>query len=179
MVLLAVLVIAVQAAPASGLGAGGVPADGGSVFPDVSPNGRYLAFMPGAHNFDPVDTDDSDPSMAYTCVTWKPVRRSSQAGRLVLRVTRETRSSFYPTISANGRYVAFISGANNLGGGISTQAPWDIYVRDLAASTTTLVDRAYRSSGSQGETGASTRALHVLDIRRWSLRRVYVQIAPT
>ncbi len=46
--------------------------------------------------------------------------------------------SFNPSISADGRYVAFYSDANNLVSG-DTNGVYDVFVRDLQLGTTTLV----------------------------------------
>src|SRR5262249_35405826 len=59
------------------------------------------------------------------------------------------------TISADGRLVAFESGSTNLGAGGATGS--DVYVRDLQANTTTLVDRASGADGAPA-TAFSTNA---------------------
>ena len=59
-------------------------------------------------------------------------------------------SSFEATLSADGRLVAFQSGADNL----STEDDNDftnVFVRDLQANTTTLVSRASGATGAAGD----------------------------
>jgi Tol biopolymer transport system component len=60
-----------------------------------------------------------------------------------------------PSISANGRFVAFTSEASNLTRDDSDAIP-DVFVRDLWTNTTTLVSRATGASGAKGNgaTGA-------------------------
>ena len=62
-------------------------------------------------------------------------------------------SSLVPAISADGRYVAFYSFASNLDPD-DTDTSTDVFVRDLQASTTTLVSRASGAAGAKGN-GAS------------------------
>ena len=56
--------------------------------------------------------------------------------------------SFRPAISADGRFVALQSGANNLVGG-DTNSTVDVFVRDTQAGTTRRV--SVSSSGAQAE----------------------------
>ena len=56
-------------------------------------------------------------------------------------------SFWYPSISADGRYVGFSSGASNLVDG-DTNAGWDVFVRDREAGTTERV--SVTSDGGQG-----------------------------
>lgn len=56
-------------------------------------------------------------------------------------------ASYEPSISADGRYVAYTSAATNLVAG-DTNATLDVFVRDRTANTTTRVSVA--SSGAQG-----------------------------
>lgn len=56
-----------------------------------------------------------------------------------------------PGISANGRYVVFASGADNLVSG-DTNGKTDIFVKDLMTNTTTRVSTA--SDGTQGNNGS-------------------------
>ena len=62
-------------------------------------------------------------------------------------------SSSQPAISANGRFVAFVSVAANLVPG-DTNGVGDVFVHDLLTSTTRRVSLA--TGGFQAETGAST-----------------------
>ncbi len=66
--------------------------------------------------------------------------------------------SAQPAISADGRFVAFSSAADNL----STEdddAVSDVFVRDLQASTTTLVSRASGPGGAAGDDRSQTAAI--------------------
>jgi Tol biopolymer transport system component len=57
-----------------------------------------------------------------------------------------------PSVSADGRFVAFDSEASNLVAG-DTNDTWDVFVRDRRTKTTTLV--SVSSSGTQGDAASS------------------------
>jgi Tol biopolymer transport system component len=118
-------------------GAGG---DRSSASPSISADGRYVAFTSAARNLS--GEDGASTRDVY--------RRDMQTGAVTL-ITRADGaagaaadgSSYRTAISADGRYVAFTSGATNLPGGVASQA----YVRDVATGTTTLVSRASGAAG--------------------------------
>ncbi|HYF25401.1 MAG TPA: hypothetical protein VD931_06650 [Baekduia sp.] len=116
------------------VGLGGAPADGPSYQPDVSSDGRWVAFTSEATNLVPNDRNGRPDVFA----------RHLQSGRTVLvsramggDATAGGRSS-QPAISADGRYVAFESAAADLvprdNNGIS-----DVFVRDVVAAKTERV----------------------------------------
>jgi Tol biopolymer transport system component len=113
-----------------------------SVYPSVSADGRYVAFMSGATNLVYADTN----GVADIFV------RDRQTGTTT-RVSRNSAGvegndgSFSPSISGDGRYVAFPSDATNLVAG-DTNGVSDIFVRDRNTGTTYLV-----SKSSTGEIG--------------------------
>ena len=59
--------------------------------------------------------------------------------------------SFRPALSANGRYVTFYSGADNLVAG-DTNGVWDIFMHDTQTGQTNLV--SVSSNGEQGSYGS-------------------------
>ena len=63
-------------------------------------------------------------------------------------------SFWYPSISADGRYVGFSSGASDLVDG-DTNAGWDVFVRDREAGTTERV--SVTSDGGQGNGRFATK----------------------
>ena len=62
--------------------------------------------------------------------------------------------SFLPVLSADGRYVAFVSQANNLVAEATSSLYLDVFVRDLLTGTTTLV--SVNAAGSGGGRGNSS-----------------------
>ena len=66
-----------------------------------------------------------------------------------------------PAVSADGRIVAFQSAATNLvADGLNTPPDDNVFVRDLAAATTTLASQA---SGASGAPGNSNRDGHIVE----------------
>ena len=63
--------------------------------------------------------------------------------------TEATGHSWNPSISANGRYVAFSSEASNLVAG-DTNDNWDVFVRDLTDGTTVRVSVADNEDQADG-----------------------------
>lgn len=115
--------------------------DDHSEAPSISADGRYVAFRSAASNLVPGDTNGYLDVFVRdrTAGTTTRVNVSSAGAQADF----EDRSGGEPMISADGRYVVFVSWASNLVPGV-TGGPERVYVRDLVAGTTTL---AGRSSG--------------------------------
>jgi Tol biopolymer transport system component len=117
-------------------GAAGNPSiDGDSEDPVMSADGKHVAFRSGADNLSTQDNDSLDNIFLRDLVApfaTTLVSRASGAGGPVA----DDRSQ-QPSISGDGRYVAFSSLATNLGGGNASDP--DVFVRDVVANTTELV----------------------------------------
>jgi Tol biopolymer transport system component len=119
-------------------GLDGAGATGASDHSVMTPDGRYVAFSSDATNLVSGDTN----GIADIFV------RDLQAGVTVLASVEATSNSVavgggasdLPTISSDGRYVAFYSTATNLVPGVQTVG--EIYVRDLILGETTAVSTA-------------------------------------
>jgi Tol biopolymer transport system component len=105
--------------------------DVGSEAVSINGDGRFVAFSSDASTLVPNDTNNfTDVFLRDTCLG-----APSGCVPSVVRVSVATDGSqangfsFSPAISANGRYVAFTSDANNLVPGDTNQFP-DIFVRD-------------------------------------------------
>jgi Tol biopolymer transport system component len=120
----------------------GVQGDAESSDPSISPDGRYVAFNSRATNLVPGDTNGA----------WDIFVRDRQTGT-TLRVSKNTTgaqgndASYSPSISSDGRFVAFDSTATNLVTG-DTNGREDVFVRDRQNGTTARVSR--NSAGVQG-----------------------------
>ena len=107
----------------------------------ISSDGRYVAFSSRATNLVASDTNNS----------YDVFVRDRQAGTTE-RVSlagcgmQATDASFYPTISADGRYVSFLSNASNLVAG-DTNGFQEAFVRDREIRTTQRV--SVGGSGTQ------------------------------
>lgn len=87
----------------------GTQGNGSSGEPLISANGRYVTFTSIAHNLVPDDTNDSYDNFVHD-------RQTGQTERVsVASDGAEGNSwSLNPSISGDGRFIAFYSGANNL-----------------------------------------------------------------
>src|SRR5947207_6758429 len=112
-------------------GTEGSAASGGGI--SVSSSGRFVAFTSSAPDLVPGDTNGDMDVFVRDVVAGTTTRVSVGAdGR------EANAQSFYPSITADGRLVAFESLAWNLVPGDVNGAS-DIFVRDRVAGTTTLV----------------------------------------
>jgi hypothetical protein len=128
----------------------------------LSANGRFAAFASNAADLVSGVTDANGTSDIFV--------RDLVAGttKLVSINSAGTASgnaySFGPAISADGRYVAFVSYASDLVAGIDTNGTYDVFVRDLTTGTTTLVSvnsagtASANSSSGVGANGPSISA---------------------
>jgi Tol biopolymer transport system component len=106
----------------------------GSSFPKLSNDGRYVAFLSGASNLVPDDTNQLEDIFV----------RDRQVGTTsrVSVSSRGAQSNGYindVTISGNGRYITFVSSASNLVPG-DTNGESDLFVHDLRTGTTSRVN---------------------------------------
>ncbi|MFH8561764.1 RICIN domain-containing protein [Streptomyces sp. NPDC017988] len=114
-----------------------------SFSPSVSADGRYVAFTSGASNLVSGDTNAADDVFVHDRQT-RTTQRVSVAGG----GAQGNAESTTPSISADGRYVAYTSDASNLVSG-DTNAAEDVFVRDLVSGTTQRV--SVTGTGAQGD----------------------------
>ena len=119
----------------------GVQANDYNAFPVISADGRYVAFQSYANNLVPEDSNEALDIIVHDRTSGETSRAS-----LASDGSQGNDSSGNPAISADGRYVAFASAADNLVPGDSNGA-FDIFVHDRASGETSRVSLA--SDGSQ------------------------------
>src|SRR5262249_50166270 len=125
----------------------GTQADSTSFQPTISLDGRYVAFPSGSSNLVPNDTNDTIDVFVHDMLTGSTTRVSvSSSG------TQANDYSLYPSISADGRYVAFASYASNLVSN-DTNGTSDIFVHDMLTGSTTRVSVA--SDGTEANAGSN------------------------
>ncbi len=120
----------------------GNPGNGSSVWPAISPDGRYVAFDSTASNLVPGDTNYTTDVFVKDTWTGAISRASTDAGG-----NQGNNYSQYPSISADGRYVAFESFATNLVPG-DTNNNADIFIKDMWTGAISLASAD--ASGNQG-----------------------------
>ena len=120
--------------------------DGGSFEPALSADGRFVAFTSSATNLVPEDTNEWDDVFV----------RDQQSGQIT-RVSVASNGaqaddeSYDPALSADGRFVAFVSYATNLV--LEDTNEWDdVFVRDQQSGQITRVSVA--SNGAQADGGS-------------------------
>lgn len=118
---------------------GGGQADGPSATAAISAGGRYVAFTSKATNLVPDDTNRRWDVFVHDRATGSTTRVNVRAdGRQVLDADAHS-----PSISADGRHVVFGSHSADLVAYPPVGHPIDqVYLRDRAARTTTIVSRA-------------------------------------
>jgi Tol biopolymer transport system component len=123
---------------------GGTQSEGGnSNYPSISGDGRYVAFESFADNLVADDTNGWADIFRHDTQTDTTTRVSVVSGG-----DQGGNISFYPSISADGRYVAFVSRATNLVAG-DTNDKDDVFIHDMQTGTTTRV--SVDSNGTQGD----------------------------
>ena len=135
--------ISVSSSESQGNGVSYVPSGQVGV---MSADGRFVAFLSGADNLVPGDTNG----------VWDVFVRDRQLG-LTERVSvssseaQATAMSFGGPVSSDGRYVAFISSAPNLVAG-DLNGQDDVFVRDRELGTTTRASVSSLGVQSNGDT---------------------------
>ncbi|MBL8776100.1 MAG: PD40 domain-containing protein [Acidimicrobiales bacterium] len=113
----------------------GTQSDGSSSGPSISDDGRYVAFTSTGANLASDDLNIASDIFVRDRSTGRTTAVSrSSAGAL------GNARSYAPSISANGRFVAFASDASNLVRH-DDNGTTDIFLRDLLTGTTRLISR--------------------------------------
>ncbi len=126
----------------------GNPANGDSDNPRTSANGRYVAFVSSADNLVAADANGHSDVFVHD--------RQTGATQLVSPGAAHNQAngeSDAPAISADGRYVAFVSTADNL---VAADANGhsDVFVHDRQTGATQLVSPGTAHNGANGESRA-------------------------
>jgi Tol biopolymer transport system component len=124
----------------------GIQANNESESPAISADGRYVAFVSRASNLIPADTNPQRDVFVHDRDTGKTTRVSVDSAGL-----EANHQSTSPTLSADGRYVAFVTRADNLAPGIphSSGVVDFVVVHDRDSRETTLA--SVSSSGIVGD----------------------------
>jgi len=115
--------------------------------PVISADGRYVAFESKASNLVPGDTNNQTDIFLHDLQTGQTTRISVATDGSQALCNSIPNCSISPSISGDGRYVAFASSAYNLVSD-DTNNKQDIFVRDTVNNITMRVSVA--SDGSQG-----------------------------
>ena len=119
----------------------GVEGNGGSSFPAISGDGRYVVFESWASNLVPGDNNGSNDIFRKDVLTGATIRISVSGSDV-----EADQSSYEASISADGQIISFLSHATNLVPN-DTNAASDVFVRNIPAGTTTRASTT--SSGAE------------------------------
>ncbi len=120
----------------------GAEGDGASSSPSMSADGRYIAFRSLATNLIAGDTNDTDDIFLHDTQTGDTTRVSVGLGNV-----QGNSYSSSPSVSSDGRYIAFTSDASNLVAGDSGVYT-DIFLHDIQTGNTARV--SVDSLGAEG-----------------------------
>jgi Tol biopolymer transport system component len=131
----------------------GAAGNGFSTLPAVSSHGRFVAFVSDASNLVPGDTNGAADVFVRD-------RRTGRTSRVSLTndgtQISEGAALQAPAMSADGRFVAFSTGAANVAPGRDTNSSTDVFIRDRRNGTTRRVSlsSAEREGDSTSENAA-------------------------
>jgi Tol biopolymer transport system component len=127
------------------VGQGGAPANDNSDSPSISQDGRFVVFSSDANNLVPNDTNGKKDVFVHdlqagttTLVSFNQLRTASGNG-----------DSFEPTISQDGRFVGFTSGASDLVPGDDNNST-DVFLYDIQSGALTLLSVNQAGRPAQG-----------------------------
>jgi len=126
----------------------GAEALGDCYDPEMTPEGRYVVYTSQASNLAFGDNNGASDIFVRDRVQGVTELISMNTAGAI-----GNGASFSPSISNNGRYVAFASEATNLGPG-DTNNVADIFVRDRVAGTTTRI--TFSNWGEEADDGSMT-----------------------
>jgi Tol biopolymer transport system component len=133
--------------------ANGVEGNGNTYGLALSADGLHVVFDSDASNL--VDGDNNGATDVFMWSAeggelWRPVQRISVgAGG-----AQANGQSFDPTISADGKTVAFTSTASNLTQAVAPQSGFNVFLRDTVTGVNTLVSADANGNGVGGEKAA-------------------------
>ena len=132
---------------------GGSLSNGTSTNPVISIDGKIIAFQSTATDLAAGDQDSGTDVFVYNTVSAmiEPISQSSTGNR-------GNGVSQTPSLSTDGRFVAFESAATNLAGVTDSNDVTDIFVRDRIAGTT--VRASVSESGIQPNNSSASPALN-------------------
>jgi hypothetical protein len=129
----------------------GVQGNNGSENVSSSGDGRWMAFNSSATNLVAGDTNGAEDIFVRDRQTLTTTRVSvDSAGN------QGNARSVTPSLSSDGRFVAFVSSATNLAPG-DTNASFDVFVHDRQTSITTRV--SVDSAGNQGNASSANPSI--------------------
>lgn len=126
----------------------GTAGNGSSLWPDLSADGRIVAFISEANNLVPNDTNNVADIFVHDLATGITYRVSLASDGT--EANNGSGEQGVPRLSADGRFVTFVSFADNLIPDDTNQKP-DVFVHDRQTGETVRVSVAYDGSQANGD----------------------------
>lgn len=128
----------------------GGEANNHSYAPSVSADGQWVAFESRASNLLPAGQDTNLKRDIFVRNTRDGTTQRVSVSSSEVQADQD---SFQPSISRDGRYVAFVSQATNLVAGGPADQKRQVFVRDVSAGTTEVVSVSTSGSWANNESG--------------------------
>ena len=144
---------------------GGVTGNNNSQKPSISGDGRYVVFVSTATNLVAGDTNGVMDVFLRDVIAKTTTRVSVATNGNEGNAESSTWS--VPSISSDGRYVAFYSAASNLVAG-DTNGFYDVFLRDAISNTTTRISMASNGDQSNGNSQFPTLSSDGRFVAYWS-----------
>lgn len=127
--------------------AAGAEGNGDSVAPAISADGLSVVFESYASNLVAGDTN-----AVRDVFLWSSQNRQAGLQRVSVGMggAQPNMDCYEPTVSGDGRVVAFSSSANNLTTGVASINTVNVYKRDVVAGSTTLITRGIDGKEASG-----------------------------
>ncbi|MGH9002586.1 MAG: TolB family protein, partial [Acidimicrobiia bacterium] len=145
------------------VGPGGAQANGGSIRPAISADGRYVAFNSLATNLVSGDTNGNYDIFVRDTVSGSTTRVNVSASG----VQASGGNSLSPSISGDGRWVAFSAGATNLVSG-QDNGTQDVYLKDLQTGGVTRVSNNTGGGQANGDSADASISWDGRFVAYWS-----------
>lgn len=116
------------------IGADGKDGNGDSFAPAISADGLSVAYESYATNLVPIDTNGVRDIFVWNSRNGVTTAVSTGPGEI------ETNAeSFEPTISGDGRFIAYTSSASNITPGVEGTSTVNVYLKDMSSGVTKLI----------------------------------------
>ncbi|HEY0460429.1 MAG TPA: hypothetical protein VGC97_14935 [Pyrinomonadaceae bacterium] len=132
------------------VGMGGTEGNGDSFAPSISADGKSVAFESTATNLTENDANGVSDVFVWSATSGKVARVSTAAGGV-----QANAASSEPTISGDGSFIAFSSGASNLTPGVEGINTINVYLRDMRSGMTKLISADEKTKKGVGGSNPS------------------------
>lgn len=124
--------------------------------PAISADGSWIAFRTAGNNLGVYDANSQPDIWAFDRSTGTTLLVSRRA---LAPLRPGSNASATPTLSSDGRFIAYSSASNNLVTGQVDNFTWDVFVFDRTTLLNTLVSRASTSAVTDANAGSTSPSI--------------------